>query len=327
MEQPGPEVPHAVQQEVQHDQSARERKLAVCSGAGNLAPADHAEILVMLTADADPVVAQQAAEALRTQPVEAFVEALKREEAMPALFEYAANHLVGQTTVAEAMVQNRNCPSKFITPHVPSLSAISVQTLMDSLDRVAESATLAAALLQSSSATADHKRVLQELLGPETPVDESALMEALMDVEPSPERRQTLLQRLSKMSVSERVQFAIKGGSEARRTLIRDSNKVVQRAVLQSPRLTDQEVEAFAAMASLTDEILRLIANNRVFRKNYAVVRNLMNNSKTPLDVTLHMLPTLNAMDLKKLSTNKNVPETLRTTAVKLIRTRAAAKG
>jgi hypothetical protein len=101
---------------------------------------------------------------------------------------------------------------------------------------------------------------------------------------------------------------------------------VVQRAVLQSPRLTDQEVEAFAAMASLTDEILRLIANNRVFRKNYAVVRNLMNNSKTPLDVTLHMLPGLNAMDLKKLSTNKNVPETLRTTAVKLIRTRAMAK-
>jgi hypothetical protein len=101
---------------------------------------------------------------------------------------------------------------------------------------------------------------------------------------------------------------------------------VVQRAVLQSPRLTDQEVEAFAAMASLTDEILRLIANNRVFRKSYAVVRNLMNNSKTPLDVTLHMLPTLNAMDLKKLSTNKNVPETLRTTAVKLIRTRAMAK-
>jgi hypothetical protein len=100
----------------------------------------------------------------------------------------------------------------------------------------------------------------------------------------------------------------------------------VQRAVLQSPRLTEQEVESFAAMSSLTDEILRLIAGNRVFRKNYTVVRNLMNNSKTPLDVTLHMLPTLNAVDLKKLSNNKNVPETLRTTATKLIRTRQTLK-
>jgi len=100
----------------------------------------------------------------------------------------------------------------------------------------------------------------------------------------------------------------------------------VQRAVLQSPRLTDQEVEAFASMANLTDEILRLIASNRAFRKNYVVVRNLMNNPKTPLDVTLHMLPLLNPLDLKKLGMNKNVPDTLRTTANKLMRTRADQK-
>src|SRR5580704_501652 len=187
--------------EVLQDLTSRERKLAVCASAGNLAPADRAEILVLLSTDADEVVALQALEALRSQPVEAFVE---------------------------AMVQNRNCPSRFITPHVPQLSAMSVQALMDSLDRVSDSSELAAALLKSSSATADNKRVLQELLGPETPVDEKALMEALMEVEPDAGRRQTLLQRLAKMSVSERVQFAIKGGSEARRTLIRDSNKVVQ---------------------------------------------------------------------------------------------------
>ena len=79
-------------------------------------------------------------------------------------------------------------------------------------------------------------------------------------------------------------------------------------------------------MTSLSDEVLRLIANNRVFRKNYAVIRNLMNNSKTPLDVTLHMLPSLNAVDLKKLSTNKNIPETLRTSATKLHRLRSMAR-
>ena len=100
----------------------------------------------------------------------------------------------------------------------------------------------------------------------------------------------------------------------------------LQHGALQSPRLTDQEVEAFATMASLTDEILRLIAGNRKFRKNYAVVRNLLNNPKTPLDVSLHMLPMCNVMDLKKLTTNKNVPETLRTTAFKLQRTRAELK-
>jgi hypothetical protein len=38
------------------------------------------------------------------------------------------------------------------------------------------------------------------------------------------------------------------------------------------------------------------------------------------------MLPMLNAADLKRLTMNKNVPETLRTTAVKLQRTRADLK-
>jgi hypothetical protein len=128
------------------------------------------------------------------------------------------------------------------------------------------------------------------------------------------------------MTVSQRVQFAIKGGSEARRTLIKDTNKVVQRAVLQSPRLTNQEVEGFASMSSLTDEILRLIATNRAFRKNYVVVRNLLNNAKTPLDVSLNMLVMLNPVDLKRLTTNKNVPETLRTTALKLQKQRAETK-
>jgi hypothetical protein len=160
----------------------------------------------------------------------------------------------------------------------------------------------------------------------EAHIDEAALAEAAAEAEPDVVKRQTLLQRLAKMTVAQRVQFAIKGGSEARRTLIRDSNKVVQRAVLQSPRLTDQEVEAFAAMSSLTDEILRLIANNRNFRKNYSVVRNLLNNPKTPLDVSLHMLPMINPIDLKRLCTNKNVPETLRTTAIKLQRQRQEFK-
>jgi hypothetical protein len=196
---------------------------------------------------------------------------------------------------------------------------------MDDLDRVSASPALTVALAHTSSVTVDQKQLLHELLS-DAHMDEATLAEAVAEAEPDAARRQTLLQRLAKMTVAQRVQYAIKGGSEARRTLIRDSNKVVQRAVLQSPRLTDQEVEGFASMTALTDEILRMIANNRNFRKNYSVVRNLINNPKTPLDVSLHMLPMINAIDLKRLTTNKNVPETLRTTAVKLQRQRQEFK-
>lgn len=315
-----------VLEDLRHGRAQRERKIAVCTGGAHLAPADRAEILTVLAGDVDEMVASRAQDALLSQPVESFVEALKREQALPALYAYAAKNLADKPGVCDAMVQNKNCGAEFLVPAVRHLSTLGIQSLMEELDRVSESPALASALEQSSSLTAEQKSQLHELHGPGNPIDEAALAEAAAAAESDLARRQTLIQRLAKMTVAQRVQFAMKGGSEARRTLIRDNNKVVQRAVLQSPRLTDQEVEAFAGMTSLTDEILRSIAGNRAFRKNYTVVRNLVNNPKTPLDVTLHMLPILNAVDLKRLTTNKNVPETLRTTALKLQRTRTELK-
>jgi len=301
---------------LRHGRATRERKMAVCSGGAHLPAADRAEILAVLAHDADEVVANRAQDALLSQPMESIVEALARETALPPLFAYAAKNLADKHGIGDAMARNRNCAAEYLVPIARSLSAESVQILMEELDRVSESPALAGALEHCNSVTAEQKAQLHELRG--TAIDHGALAEAALEAEPDLGRRQTLLQRLATMTVAQRVQFAIKGGSEARRTLIRDSNKVVQRAVLQSPRLTEQEVEAFASMSSLTDEILRLIAKNRNFRKNYIVVRNLMNNPKTPLDVSLHMLPILNALDLKRLCTNKNIPETLRSTANKL---------
>ncbi len=316
-----------VLEDLRHGRAPRERKLAVCgAGGAHIPPSERVEILAVLSHDQDELVAERAGESLLSSAPEHFVEALKRENALPALFAYAGKNLGKHAGVIEAMLGNRNCTGEHLVPLVPQLSAAQVHALMEELDRVSASHTLATALERSPHITADQKNTLHELASTEVSDDLKHLADAAADAEPDPQRRQTLLQQISKMTVAQRVQFAIKGSSEARRTLVRDSNKVVQRAVLQSPRLTDQEVEAFAAMASLTDEILRLIAGNRAFRKNYVVVRNLMNNAKCPLDVSLHMLPMLNAMDLKKLSINKNVPETLRTSAAKLIRTRADLK-
>ena len=322
METLSPEVVEALR----HGRATRERKLAVCAGGAHLKPADRAELLAVLSSDSDEMIAGRASEAILSAPLESFVEAIKRENALPALFAYASRHLADKAAICDALVENRNCPAEHLVHVARHLSDAATQALVEDLERVSASPALAAALEHAPSLTPEQKNQLRELHGPGHPVDERALADAAAAAEPDAERRQTLIQRIAKMTVAQRVQYAIKGGSDARRTLIRDANKVVQRAVLQSPRLTDQEVEAFAAMSSLTDEVLRLIAGSRAFRKNYVVVRNLINNPKTPLDVTLHMLPMLNPQDLKRLTTNKNVPETLRTTASKLQRTRADQK-
>jgi len=313
-------------EDLRHGRAPRERKLAVCSTGAHLDPIDRLEILAVLTHDQDDMVATRAQEALFSDAPEMFVQAIMRENPLQALFTYAGRNFASNPAIAVAMIGNRNCPGECLVPLVPHLTADQVQALVTELDRISSSSALLGALEKSPHLTADQKNTLHELRSTAVAGDSEGLHEAAAEAEPDPVRRQTLLQQIAKMTVAQRVQFAMKGGSDARRTLIRDSNKVVQRAVLQSPRLTDQEVESFASMANLTDEILRLIAGNRVFRKNYVVVRNLMNNAKTPLDVSLHMLPMLNPLDLKRLGMNKNVPETLRTSANKLMRTRSEQK-
>ena len=310
-----------VLQEMRRGNATREEKLAVCTGGVKLPAPDLAEILSVLALDSDELISTRAQESILALPIENFVEALHRQQALEPLFEFAAKNLAAKPGIADALIKNKNCPAEHLVPLVQHLSALGVQSLMDELDRVSDSRELAEALEKSTSITLDQKNQLNELLSDAMP-DMEALADALADAEPDNERRKTLLQQISTMTVSQRVKFAMKGGSEARRTLIRDNNKVVQRAVLQSPRLTDQEVEAFASMTNLTDEILRLIGKNRNFRKNYNVVRNLLNNGKAPLDCSLGLLPMLNPPDLKKLGMNKNIPETLRATAVKLMRQR-----
>jgi hypothetical protein len=75
-------------------------------------------------------------------------------------------------------------------------------------------------------------------------------------------------------------------------------------------------------MSSLSDEVLRQISANRNFMRNYTVIRTLINNPKTPLDVTLRLLRLITAADVKTLALNKNVPETLRNSAARLHRQR-----
>ena len=141
------------------------------------------------------------------------------------------------------------------------------------------------------------------------------------------EKKLTLLQRLAKMSVAERVKTAFIGGREERAVLIRDPAKVVQNAVLSSPKLTDPEVESFAAAKNLHENVLREINRNRRFIKNYAVQRNLVTNPKTPVEISLTLIRNLMVYDLKSLQRSRNVSETIRSVAQKLYREKSTSGG
>ena len=81
--------------------------------------------------------------------------------------------------------------------------------------------------------------------------------------------------------------------------------------------LTETEVENFARMQNVSDEVLRIIGTSRVWTKNYAVVSSLVKNPRTPTSVSLTMVSRLAERDVKMLTVNRNVPESVRLAARK----------
>jgi hypothetical protein len=134
------------------------------------------------------------------------------------------------------------------------------------------------------------------------------------------EQRGSALQKISRLDVKGRIQLAMKGSKEERSILVRDGTKVVALAVLDSPKVTDGEVEMFASQKNVLEALLRGISMKRRFVKNYAIVRNLCSNPRTPLDISLSLIKNLLVNDLKNLSANKDVSDTIRKLALKMYR-------
>ena len=124
---------------------------------------------------------------------------------------------------------------------------------------------------------------------------------------------------LAGLPIKKKIKLASKGTREQRAQLIRDPNKLVAGAVLSSPKLTDAEVESFAKMANVAEEVLRVIGTNRTWLKNYGVILGLVKNPKTPPAISMQLLQRINERDMKMLAVDRNVPEALRLAARKYI--------
>jgi hypothetical protein len=134
------------------------------------------------------------------------------------------------------------------------------------------------------------------------------------------EQRGSALQKIAKLDTKGRILLAIKGTKEERSLLIRDGTKIVALAVLESPKVTDSEVERFASQKNVLEAVLREISMKRRFVKQYPIIRNLVFNPRTPIDVSLGLLKNLLVQDLRNLSGNKEVTDTLRKLATKMFR-------
>ena len=139
---------------------------------------------------------------------------------------------------------------------------------------------------------------------------------------PPEERAQSILQRLQKLSVAERILLALRGNKEVRTILLRDTNKEVVMTVLENPKITETEIEILAKSRSVSEELLRRITKKREWMKNYAIILSLVTNPKTPTPIAIKLVSELKNRDLSIIEKNKNVSEGVRGVAKKLVRAR-----
>jgi len=146
------------------------------------------------------------------------------------------------------------------------------------------------------------------------------------DEELSEDDHLNLTQRIAQMSISDKIKTAMLGNKEARSILIKDSNKIVASAVMSSPKLTDNEIESISKSRTVSEEVIRQIANNNEWSRSYNIKLNLVNNNKTPLQTSLKFLNFLTQRDITQVSKSKNVPGPIATAAKKLIQKRREGK-
>ena len=194
-----------------------------------------------------------------------------------------------------------------------------------------EDAWLIAEHIEVSDADLDHSWLPSERyeeLRAETAEEHAANFKRVVEFErielgEVPAERVSLIRRIMFMNARDRMKMAMKGDREARSILIRDSNRVVATAVIQNPRVTDQEVENIAAMRTVADEVLRLIAMNRNWARSYPIIHNLVRNPRTPVPTVINTLLRIRTKDLKNLAQNRNVPEATRRQAQRLFQARS----
>jgi len=134
-------------------------------------------------------------------------------------------------------------------------------------------------------------------------VDEAGLTEAA---------KRSLFARVATMTVVQRIRLAYRGNKEERMFLVQDRNRLVSAAVLKSPKTRDGDAETIANMKSVSEDVLRGITFRRDWMRHYGIMRNIVKNPRSPIDVTLALVIRLNAKDQKVLAGDRNVPEAVR---------------
>ncbi len=163
---------------------------------------------------------------------------------------------------------------------------------------------------------------------------ESMLTELDIDVGDLSEKSELLAEddddavfmRLAKLNVGQKLRVALFGTREERGILVRDTNRIIATTVVKNPKFTEQEADAVSKSRNVNADVLRLIATHRDFSKSYTIQRNLVTNPRLPFEVSIRLIQRLQDRDLKLISNNRNVSDSVRRHAKKIVLARESRR-
>lgn len=124
---------------------------------------------------------------------------------------------------------------------------------------------------------------------------------------------------LASLPLPVRLKKAMKADAAMRSQLIGDPSKLVQTAVLENPMLQPQEIEKFVKNSNMSEFVLREIARNKEWLGLGSIKEGLVWNPRTPLDISLKLLPTVREAELRKIARTRNLPGALVSAARKKV--------
>jgi len=331
----------------------RDLRLMAAQGALPLGPADLADLLEFLLHDVDEEIRNGASASLVAISADEMRPLARDRGSPPGLLAWIFIHRE-ERELQEGVLQNTSLPDDAIESRAATLPEELAELVVINQVRLLRRTSLLEALEVNQNLSKDQRRRLRELresfhIGeqppepavpapaaaappapppagepePEPPppaTEAEAVARYLSEDEQQEKEKVSAVQRIYRLNTAEKLITALKGTREERAVLVRDPNRLVSSAVLGSPKLTDVEIEAFAGMKSLSDEVLRRIGNHKEWVKRYGVVANLVKNPRTPLAISIGLVSRLNPRDIKSLTVDRNVPEVIRKQAQKFVK-------
>jgi hypothetical protein len=323
-------------------------RLLAAGGLAPLPPVDMLLLLVRLSSDPDHEVAQKARQTLSGWSDDEIITQLQSPQCSPEVLEYFSGS--ASSAVQEAIILNPESAGAVVAKLASRASAPLLEIVLYNRMRLLDSPEILQSIKLNPAATpqilGQVREIETEFFGSKKRAYDALIaqtdapaQEETIQFEPAPEdfsleglpvdpqeREAAILQRIGTMTIRQKIQLALMGNREARAVLIRDSNKEISASVMHSPKLTVNEVEGFAAMRQVSEDVLRQIGNSKAWTRSYAVVRNLAKNPKTPPMISQRMLLRLHPKDLTLISRDRGVPEAVRRTAVQVLKQRSANK-